>query len=70
MVRLGLKATHKCYRVEGGLLSLKRFKEQYQHQTVLVATDKSTVVACINKQGGTHGGDVHSPFENDLLPSM
>ena len=35
-------------------LALQRFKDQCQNQTVLVATDNSTVVAYINKQGGTH----------------
>ena len=35
-------------------LALRRFKDQCQNQTVLVATDNSTVVAYINKQGGTH----------------
>ena len=35
-------------------LALRSFKDQYQNQTVLVATDNSTVVAFINKQGGTH----------------
>ena len=34
-------------------LALQRFKGQCQNQTVLVATDNSTVVAYINKQGGT-----------------
>ena len=34
-------------------LALQSFKDQYQDQTVLVATDNSTVVAYINKQGGT-----------------
>ena len=34
--------------------ALQRFKDQCQNQTVLVATDNSTVVAYINKQGGTH----------------
>ena len=33
---------------------LQRFKDQCQNQTVLVATDNSTVGAYINKQGGTH----------------
>ena len=33
-------------------LALQRFKDQCQNQTVLVATDNSTVVAYINKQGG------------------
>ena len=35
-------------------LALQNFKDQCQNQTVLVATDNSTGVACINKQGGTH----------------
>ena len=35
-------------------LALQNFKDQCQSQTVLVATDNSTVVAYINKQGGTH----------------
>ena len=33
---------------------LKKFKHQCQNQTVLVAIDNATVVACIKKQGGTH----------------
>ena len=32
-------------------LALRHFKDQCQDQTVLVATDNSTVVAYINKQG-------------------
>ena len=35
-------------------LGLQRFKDQCQNQTLLFATDNSTVVAYINKQGGTH----------------
>ena len=35
-------------------LALRHFKDQCQDQTVLVATDNSTVVAYVNKQGGTH----------------
>ena len=34
-------------------LALQSFKDQCQNQTVLVATENSTVVAYINKQGGT-----------------
>ena len=34
--------------------ALQSFNDQCQNQTVLVATDNSTVVAYINKQGGTH----------------
>ena len=51
-------------------LALRSFKDQYQNQTVLVATDNSTVVAYINKQGGTHSA-VCSPVEDyDLMPSL
>ena len=39
-------------------LALQRFKDQCQNQTVLVATDNSTVVAYINKQGGTHSAEI------------
>ena len=39
-------------------LSLRRFKDQCQDQTVLVAIDNSTVVAYINKQGGTHSAEM------------
>ena len=54
MVRLGLKATHNVLVLKVVSLALKRFKDQYQSQTVLVGTDNSTLVAGINKQGGTH----------------
>ena len=39
-------------------LALQNFKDQCQKQTVLVATDNSTVVAYINKQGGTHSTEM------------
>ena len=39
-------------------LALRNFKDQCQNQTVLVATDNSTVVAYINKQGGTHSAEM------------
>ena len=57
VVRPGKKATHKCSRAEVSL-TLQRFKDQCQNQTVLVATDNSTVVAYINKQGGTHSAEM------------
>ena len=41
-------------------LALRDFKDQCQNQTVLVATDNSTVVAYINKQGGTHSAEMCS----------
>ena len=39
-------------------LALRQFKDQCQNQTVLVAKDNSTVVAYINKQGGTHSAEM------------
>ena len=39
-------------------LALERFNDQCQNQTVLVAMDNSTVVACINKQGGTYSAEM------------
>ena len=39
-------------------LALQSFKDQCQNQTVLVATDNSTVVTYINKQGGTHSAEM------------
>ena len=39
-------------------LALRSFKDQCQNQTVPVATDNSTVVAYINKQGGTHSAEM------------
>ena len=39
-------------------LALRDFKDQCQNQTVLVVTDNSTVVAYINKQGGTHSAEM------------
>ena len=46
-------------------LALKRFKDQCQNQTVLVATDNSTVVAYIKQaRRNPLGGDVCSPVEN------
>ena len=39
-------------------LTLKRFKDRCQSQTVLVATDNSTVVDNINKQGETHSAEM------------
>ena len=33
---------------------MRKFKDQCQNQTVLVAMNNSTVVTYINKQGGTH----------------
>ena len=40
------------------LLALQRFKDQCQNQTVLVATDNSTVEAYINRQEGTNSAEM------------
>ena len=52
------KNTHKCSRVENVFSGSSRFNDQCQNQTVLVAMDNSTVVAYINKQGGTHSAEM------------
>ena len=42
-------------------LALKRFKDQYQNQTMLVASGNSiTVVTYINKQRGTHSAEMYA----------
>ena len=50
-------------------LALRSFKDQCQNQTVLVATDNSTVVAYINKQGGTHSAEMCAPVEDHDMVS-
>ena len=52
------KVTHKSSRVEGVFLGPSKFQGPVSNQTVLVATDNSTVVAYINKQGGTHSAEM------------
>ena len=54
----GKKAIHKCSRVKAVFLVFQRFKDQCQNKTVLVATDNSTVIAYIHKQGGTHSEEM------------
>ena len=59
VVRQGKKGLHiNVLELNAVSLALKRFKDQYQNQTVLVAADNSTVVAYINKQGGTHSAEM------------
>ena len=58
VVRPRKKATHKRSRVKAVSLALRSFKDQCQNQTVLVAMDNSTVVAYINKQGGTRSPEM------------
>ena len=45
-------------------LALKQFRDQCHKQTMLIATDKSTVVAYINTGRNPLGRDVGSPVEN------
>ena len=67
--RHGKKATHKCFRVDGGFFGPSKFQGPVSKLTS-AATENSTVVAYINKQGGTHP-DECSPVENhDLVLSL
>ena len=60
----GKKATHKCTRAEGIVLGPETVWNQCQNQTVLIATDNSTVVTNMSV-------DVCSPMENHMLvPSL
>ena len=54
VVRSGKRLHINVLELKVVSLALRDFKDQCQNQTVLVATDNSTVVAYINKQGGTH----------------
>ena len=54
VVRPGKRLHINVLELKAVSLALRSFKDQCQNQTVLVATDNSTVVAYINKQGGTH----------------
>ena len=70
--RLGRSLRSKFYKGSGQIgkkglnvlelkavsLALRDFKDQCQNQTVLVATDNSTVVAYINKQGGSYSAEM------------
>ena len=52
------KGLHNILELKAAFLTLRCFKDQCQDQTVLVATDNSTVVAYINKQGETHSTEM------------
>ena len=62
--RLGRSLRSKFYKgsfqtgKKGYLPGPSSFKDQCQNQTVLVATDNSTVVVYINKQGGTRSAEM------------
>ena len=57
VVRQGKKDTHKCSRPEGGFSGPSKVQGPVS-KPVLVAADNSTVVAYINKQGGTHSAEM------------
>ena len=52
------KATHERPRIEGGLPGPSKLQGPVPEPTVLVTTDNSTVVAYLNKQGGTHSAEI------------
>ena len=54
LVRQGKRLHINVLELKVVSLALQSFKDQCQNQTFLVATDNSTLVAYINKQGGTH----------------
>ena len=58
VVRQGKKGTPKHSTVGGGLPGPLKLQGPVIELTVLVATDNSTVVAYINKQGGTHSAEM------------
>ena len=58
VVRWGKRLHINVLELKVVSLALQSFKDQCQNQTVLVATDNSTVVAYINKQGGTHSAEM------------
>ena len=51
---LGKSLHINVFELMAVFLALKHFRLQCQNQTVLIATDNSTVVAYINEQSGTH----------------
>ena len=58
VVRRGKRLHINVLELKVVSLALRSFKDQCQNQTVLDATDNSTVVPYINKQGGTHSAEM------------
>ena len=58
VVRWGKRLHINDLELKAVSLALRNFKDQCQKQAVPVATDNSTVVAYINKQGGTHSAEM------------
>ena len=56
MVHTGKPVTHNYLELKAVFLALKEFQEFCTHRTVLIATDNTTVVSYINKEGGMRSG--------------
>ena len=72
MVRLGLKATHKCSRVEGGFSGPEKVQGPVPKPNS-VGCHRQINSSSLHKQTRRNplGRDVHSPVENhDLVPSL
>ena len=58
VVSQGKKATHKCSRAEGGFSGPSKVQGPVSKPNTVSCYDNSTVVAYINKQGGTHSAEM------------
>ena len=45
---------HQCSRDAGSMLALQAFADYIKGNSILLFTDKTTVAAYLNRQGGTH----------------
>ena len=52
------------------LLALKRFQHLVQGKVVLVATDNTTVVAYINKEGGMRSGSLCAHYGDSCVGAI
>ena len=57
----GKQAAHNYLELKAGFLALKEFQEFCLNKIVLVATDNTTVVSYIDKEGGMRSGP-HVPY--------
>ena len=57
----GKQAAHNYLELKAGFLALKEFHEFCSNKIVLVATDNTTVVSYIDKEGGMRSGP-HVPY--------
>ena len=58
LVHSGKQAAYKLLGTESGVLALKEFKDLCSDTIVLIATDNTTVVSYINKEGGMRSGQL------------